>query len=492
MTWREAAIARLSGETFDLLVAGGGIIGARAAYEASRAGLTVALVDAVDFGAGASGASSKLIHGGFRYLRGGHLGLVRASLAERAVLARQVAPNLVWPLTCLLPVYEGRQPGAATVAAGLLAYRALALGRAEPAGLIGPREAESLVPGLAAAGLELAARWREGQTHDSRLVLATVRGAAAQGAVVLNHAPLVALERGAALVSPTIAHERPFEVRCRHMINATGAAVDFVRRLEDPSTPPLVRLSKGIHALLDLRWPWLAAVAIPAADGRVLVAQPWLGRLLIGTTDDEFATAAGPPVATEAEVRRLLDEAATVLAPELLNGAVQATFAGLRVLPLGVRDTVSAPREHVLSVGRLGMVSVAGGKLTTHRPIAVDALRRIPDPRLRGLCASVDRLPGTARSGRRSRLVTPAQWTHLERLYGEDAYAVAERGRERPELLEAIHPDGPDIWAQWEHAVQAEWAVDPDDVLLRRTTAGYWRGGVAAAPRGARRVAVAG
>ena len=221
-----------------------------------------------------------------------------------------------------------------------------------------------------------------------------------------------------------------------------------------------------------LRWAWRAAVATPLGGGRVTVAQPWFDMLLIGTTDDEYAGPPGPVHAGPEEVRTLLDEASTALSPDVLARPVVSTFAGLRALPLGEGPTAEARREHVVSFGARGIVSVAGGKLTMHRRIALEALRRLPDDRLRGLRLDEAQLPGTGWCARRSSLVSPATWNHLERLYGADACAVAERGRERPELLEPLHIDGPDIRAQWEHAVEKEWAATPEDVLFRRTTGG--------------------
>ena len=474
-TSRFETLERLHDERWDLVVIGGGICGARVAYEGARLGRRVALVDAGDFGGGTSSASSKLVHGGFRYLPMGDVGLVRESQHERLVLMERVAPNLVRPLPFLLPVYEGSSRGPALVTTGLLLYRALS-GRGGRVQWVSRRTASQLVPRLRADDLRMTGVFDEAETIDARLVLATVKGAAKLGALVLNHARVVGLElrhnRGGAVMVDT-GDGDVFELRARHVVNAAGPWVDYVRRLDDPYAEPIVRLSKGVHLLLPLREEWRAGVAMPLDGGRVALGIPWQGMLMLGTTDTLFTGDPSDVHVTDADTSCVLDEASGFLAAEELRPEhVRFQFAGLRALPIAPGDTAAARRGHMIELSANGMVSVAGGKLTTHRLIACDALRRLGDPALERMTPDERRLPGTGWSlavEARTDL-EPDVADHLERLYGDEARCVLELAARMPDGLGRIHADGPDVWAQVAYAHEAEWARDVDDVARRRTT----------------------
>jgi len=476
MRWSRAeTVYRLTHHPIDLLVIGGGIIGARIAYEGARRGLRVALVDAGDFGGGTSSASSKLVHGGFRYLPMGDIALVRQSQRERHVLLDQVAPNLVRRIPFLLPAYRGAGKGPAVLGAGLMLYRALA-GRGGRVAMLSASEAGALVPPLRTDGLQMAGVFEEAETIDARLVLATLKGAAANRALVLNHARVVDIvmrHNRAAAITIDSELEGVFEVRARHVINASGAFVDHVRRLDDRDAKPLVRLSKGVHLLMSLDDEWGAGVALPLAGGRVALGIPWQGMLMLGTTDTLHEGDPADVQVTSDDFIAVLDEASGYLPAELLDpGRVRCEIAGLRALPIADGDTAAARRGHLIEVSRDGLISVAGGKLTTHRLIAVDALRRVRDQRLRGLEPDGSRLPGTGwdRRLRAHRDLDPRVADHLERLYGDEAGDVVELALRTPDGLDRIHPDGPDVWAQLAHAVKNEWAVTVEDVARRRTT----------------------
>jgi glycerol-3-phosphate dehydrogenase len=471
---RSDTLERLSRDVFDLLVVGGGIIGARTAFEAARCGLRVALVDAGDFGGATSSASSKLIHGGFRYLPMGDVGLIRQSQRERQLLLHQIAPNLVRRLPFLLPVYERASRGLATIAAGLVLYRGLA-GHGGHIEMLSARSAQSLVPPIRTSGLRMTGVFEEAETIDARLVLSTVKAAAACGALVLNHARVVGLElrhnRGGA-----IAIECPqgsIEVRTRHVINAAGASVDHIRRLDQPASTPLVRLSKGVHLLLPIDAPWEAGVAMPLSGGRVALGIPWQGMLMLGTTDSLYEGDPADVTVTPADARTVLDEAAGYLPADMLRpGLVRFHLAGLRALPIAEGDTAAARRGHLIDTSPNGLVSVAGGKLTTHRVIAVDALRRLPERGLINLQPDCGQLPATGWDARlygRSGL-DPDVSDHLQRLYGDEAGEVLALGASMPGGHERIHPSGPDIWAQAAYAVMREWARTVGDITQRRTT----------------------
>jgi glycerol-3-phosphate dehydrogenase len=264
VTGHRPPAARLPARRFDVLVVGGGIIGAAIAAEAARAGLDVALVERGDFGGATSSASSKLVHGGLRYLRLGDVALVRQAHTERRRLTQVVAPHLVRRVPFLLPLYRGGPYGPVTIQAGLALYSALARSRLHP--LASRRHARSLVPHLRMEGLRSCAIYADAVTHDGRLCLANVRAAADAGATVVNHAEVQALHtvRGRVTGADVACNDGSVvEVSARTVINATGPWVDELRRLEDPSARPTVRLSKGVHVLLELDDPWVAAVTIP-------------------------------------------------------------------------------------------------------------------------------------------------------------------------------------------------------------------------------------
>ena len=472
---RGESLERLATRTLDVTVIGGGVVGARIAYESARLGLRTALIEGGDFGGGTSSASSKLVHGGFRYLPMGDIALVRQSQAERQILMERIAPNLVRPMPFLLPVYRGGSKGRALVGAGLLLYRALA-GRGGHVEMLAAEAARRLVPDLRSEGLRACGVFEEAETIDSRLVLSTVKAAARAGALVLNHAKVTDLElrhnrSGAVLVDAGA--DGVVEVRSRHAINAAGAWVDHVRRLDEPGSAPLVRLSKGVHLLLLCPAGWSAGVALPLSGGRVALGIPWQGMLMLGTTDSLHSADPSDVRVTPADVQQVLDEASGFLPREMLRaGCIRHGMAGLRALPIAEGDTAAARRGHLIEVSRNGLVSVAGGKLTTHRRIAWDALRHLSEPRLGRGEPDSSRLPGTGWSlaVECRRDLAPDLADHLERLYGDEAGRVLELAAEMPHGLERIHPAGPDVWAQVEYARQAEWATTVDDVVRRRTT----------------------
>jgi glycerol-3-phosphate dehydrogenase len=472
---RAETVDRLRREAVDVMVAGGGITGARIAFEAARLGLSVALVEGGDFGGGTSSASSKLVHGGFRYLPMGDIGLVRESQGERQVLMERVAPNLVRPMAFLLPVYEHSSRGPAAVATGLMLYRALS-GRGGRVSWLSRRASARLVPALRTDGLRMSGVFEEAETIDSRLVIATVKGAAKLGALVLNHARVIGLElranRGGAVYLDA-GVDGLLEVRASHVINATGPWVDHVRRMDDAFAEPLVRLSKGVHLFLPLPDEWGAGVALPLEGGRVTLAIPWQGMLMLGTTDTLFTGDPAHAEVTAVDVSSILDEASRFLPDEMLQPArVRFSVAGLRALPTAQCDTAAARRGHLIEVSGNGMVSVAGGKLTTHRLIACDALRRVASLDLQRLTPDARRLPGTGWSLHVEAWpdLEPDVADHVERLYGDEAGRVLELGASMTDGLERIHPDGPDVWAQVAYAFDAEWAMSVDDVVRRRTT----------------------
>jgi glycerol-3-phosphate dehydrogenase len=461
---RVTAVERLASREHDLLVIGGGIVGAGIAEAASAHGLSVAVVDKGDFAGATSSASSKLIHGGLRYLRLGDVGLVREAHHERRVLMRVVAPHLVRRLPFLFPLYGDGPYRPWFVQSGIVVYSTLA--RARLNGLVDLERAHKLVPELRGGGLRSCALYEDAWTNDGRLTLANLRAAAERGATVLNYAEVVSVRPLEVAVDG-----RVLPVRAKAVVNAAGPWVDRVRRLEDPAAKPSMRLSKGVHVVVDGGGDWNAALTIPHDKVRVSFAVPWEGMLLLGTTDTAHEGEPEDCAVTDADVRQVLDEAS--LAVEGL-GEPRATFCGLRVLPGGGGATANAKRETVFSTGPTGMVSVAGGKLTTYRRIALDALDHLG---VRGLSRRPRPLPGAEGLDRVAWPVEldAATRAHLLHLYGSLAADVLAPAVDDPSLLEPLAPGRPDLRAQERYAREHEWGRTDEDVVRRRTTA--WLGG---------------
>ena len=382
-----------------------------------------------------------------------------------------VAPHLVRRLPFLFPLYEDGPYRPFVVKSGILLYSALARGRLSWS--VDAERARRLVPDLLTDRLHSCALYHDAWTNDSRLTLANVRAAAEAGATVLNYAEVVALRGGEG--AEVVADGARVDVSARAVVNATGPWVDHVRRLEDPQAPRSMRLSKGVHVLVDPERPWTAALTIPHDKVRVSFAVPWEGMLLLGTTDTEHDGEPDEVEVTEADIAQVLDEARVALDPELVRRErVRAVYAGLRVLPGGDGETASARRETVYSRGPSGMLSVAGGKLTTYRRIALDALEHLrADLGLHRLDRRPHPLPGARRRG----VAFPGAAArarprdHLLHLYGSLATEVLAPAADDPSLLEPLGAGGPDLAAQALYALTHEWALTAEDVLRRRTTA---------------------
>jgi glycerol-3-phosphate dehydrogenase len=299
---------------------------------------------------------------------------------------------------------------------------------------------------------------------------------------VLNYAEVVELRTVAGVVRGAELHDRisgeTVAVEARAVVNATGPWLDTLRRLEEPGVEPYGQLSKGVHVTLPLDEPWSSALTIPHDQVRVTFAYAWEGMLLLGTTDTPYEGDPADVAATEEDIDTVLSEAGVAVDAAVLGrDRVLATYAGLRVLPRTDGSTVDARRETAILVGRGGMLTVAGGKLTTYRHIALDALERLaPTLGLGRLDRRPVPLPGaTDATNVAARLVRgwdlePVVAAHLAHFYGSRADHVLGLATDRPELLERVHPDAPDIGAQVAFAMSEEWATGAADVLHRRTT----------------------
>ena len=340
--------------------------------------------------------------------------------------------------------------------------------------------AQALAPALDLTRVRGAVRYGDHVTQDARLTLAVLDGAAAAGAIVLNHVEVTGLELVGGHVRGAVAIDRltgtAIDVRARVVVNATGPWTDAVRRLERPDAGTSVQLSRGTHLVLAADPGWRAAVTAILGDGRVAFAVPFEDGLLLGTTDQPYH---GDPAAVapdDADERQVLEEAGRSLMPAAIDPArIRQRFAGLRALPAATGATSDAPREVVLGVGAGGMISIAGGKLTTWRRIGLQAAAMacralgVPGPDRRPLPLPSAVAPEAAVAELRARFagVEPATVAHLVHYHGAVAAAILEHAAADPELLEPLAPGTPDIAAQVPHARQREWATSVDDVVRR-------------------------
>jgi glycerol-3-phosphate dehydrogenase len=505
---------------YDLLVIGGGITGAGAARDAALRGMSVCLVDADDIAFGTSSRSSKLVHGGLRYLEQGELGLVFESVSERRVLGA-VAPHLVTPRTFLFPVYDDSRVGLWKLDAGMWLYDALSLFRSprmhRTLGVAGVAAEE---PTLRRAGLRGAPVYYDCATDDARLTLENAMDAAAHGAVVRTHARVVGFVRapdgtvrGVRLRS-TLGGGAEEVVEARVVLNATGPWTDRVRGLDAPEAP-ILRPTRGVHLVVDSArlGPHHALIAFHPRDGRVLFVIPWGTQTYVGTTDTDDAGDPSEVRATAADVAYLLD-AANHYYPDagLVPDDVISTWAGLRPLLAGDGSESSVSREHAVLVGPDGLLTIAGGKLTTYRRMArevvdraVGLLHAAGDARLlRAPPTETLPLPGgvgwpgggiaavvaqvRAAGGPTMDDATADVFAHT---YGVRAIGIAARMAADPGAAERLTPDRPERVVQVDVAVAEELAHRVADVLVRRTQV-YYRApdqGLAAAPRVAARMA---
>ncbi len=507
---RRATVAALAAQPLDLLVIGGGITGAGIARDAAMRGMAVALVDQGDLGGGTSSRSSRLIHGGLRYLEQGQLGLIFEAARERRILLA-TASHLVRPLEFLFPIHLGDRLPLWKIGAGVWLYDVLALFRnGHGRHILGRRRTLELEPTLRERGLHGAARYADAQCDDARLVIAVARSAMQYGALVANYCGVRSLvlrdgRVAGAEIEDGVTGERG-TVEAAAVINATGPWSDTVRRMEESEARPLLRTTKGVHVVVrrDRVGHNRAIIFLSPIDGRVMFLLPWGDLSYIGTTDTETAEAPEGAAAGPDDVLYLLRSVnARFPAAHLGQEDVLATWAGLRPLVRDDAGTASSnSREHVIVDGAAGMITVAGGKLTTYRAMAaavVDhAIRRLPRRRRGGWPGESgtarEPLPGSETSdlsGFRERALAvglPADVVdHLLGHYGTESAGIINLGIADRRLFERLHPDHPAIAAEMIHAARREMAQSVEDALVRRVHLFYETAdhGVCAAPRAA-------
>lgn len=379
---RSAAITRLgASEPWDIVIIGGGATGLYSALDAASRGYRTLLLERGDFAGGTSGRSTKLIHGGVRYLRQGRPGMVRSALHERSLLLRN-APGLVHSRDFIVPVYSAWEKF--FYGTGLKCYDWLAQGhQPAPSRILSRAETIAALPTLQPERLTGGVRYSDGQFDDTALALALAAAATQHGAAVLNYVAVRGLLKSQGRVAGVVAKDaetgRTHELSARVVLNATGVFADEVRRLDDTRAPARLAPSQGAHVVLPREFlPGDAALMIPkTSDGRLLFAIPWLGRVLLGTTDTPVTEIAREPLPLDGEIQFLLEHAARYLTRAPVRADVLSAFAGLRPLVrAGAGPTSALSRDHVIAVSDSGLVTIAGGKWTTARKMAEDVVTR--------------------------------------------------------------------------------------------------------------------
>jgi glycerol-3-phosphate dehydrogenase len=461
-------------ESWDILVIGGGATGLGTAVDAASRGYRTLLLEACDFAHGTSSRSTKLIHGGVRYLARGNIPLVREALHERGVLLRN-APHLVHSMEFLVPAYRYWQlPYYAT---GLWLYDRLAgglgLGRSR---WVSRDDAAERVPTIRSTGLKGGIVYADGQFDDSRLAISLALTLADLGGSALNHMAVIGLVKQDGRIRGVRARDeetgREYPVSSRVVVNATGAFTDEVRRLDVPESSAMLSPSQGAHVVLHRSFlPGRTAIMIPKTDdGRVLFAIPWSGRVLVGTTDTPVNDIPREPRPLDEEIGYLLDHAGRYLEKAPVASDIRSTFAGLRPL-LKPQDrsrgsTASLSREHAVIVSDSGLVTITGGKWTTYRRMGKDAVDR---------AARVGGLPSRNCKTASLRL---HGWSDANRdgdphflAYGTERSELMELVSSSPDWSRPLHPALPYLAGEVVWAVRREAARTVEDVLARRLRA---------------------
>lgn len=490
---RRADLDAMAAAPLDLLVVGGGITGAGIARDAALRGIRTGLVEAADFGSGTSGRSTRLVHGGLRYLEHGWLRLVFEASRERRILMH-IAPHLVRPVPFLFPVHKGGRVSRGRLAAGLWLYDLLSAFRnVRMHRTLSRRAVRKAEPQLRSKDLLGGAVYYDACCDDARLVLANARAARRGGALVASYAPVRSFEKAAGQLRGAVVEDvldaRRLAVRAHVTVNATGPWTDVIRRMDEPGAEPVLRPTKGVHlAVPHARLGNTGALTMTSPlDGRVMFVLPWGDVTVVGTTDTDYEGDPGDVAPTADDITYLL-RSANALFPDarLAPADVLAAWAGLRPLLKdgGAAATAAVPREHRIFESPSGLVTISGGKLTTYRSMAAevvdlvgtklhrldgrDSAPRAPtaeEPLPGGEVADLELL---VRELVKERLSEDAA-RHLVDTYGTEAMAVANLAFRDTPLAEPLASGVPVLRAEVVHQARREMALSVADVMIRRT-----------------------
>lgn len=487
---RSSDIESLKSEEFDILVIGGGVTGAGIALDAASRGLSVALVEAADLASGTSSRSSKLIHGGLRYLEQYDFRLVKEALREREMMVTSLAPHLVKPVSFIYPL-TGRFKERTYVGAGLALYDILrGFKRALPWHKhLDQRKIAKIAPSLRSDIILGGIQYFDAQVDDARHTMMIARTAKRYGARIITRAEVVdLLKTGKRIHGAKVSVDggKPFEVKSKVVVLAGGVWTTALYEKFGVKPGYQVRMSKGAHIVVPGDAISAEGGVIIKTDVSVLFIIPWFGKWIVGTTDTDYNEDPTQPVASDADIDYILDQANRVLKPRLKRSDILGVYAGLRPLISSSPDspTTKLSREHIVDRPAPGFVSIAGGKYTTYRVMAEDAvdiacaeLRRItPDSETAtlpligadGYQALKNRIPSIAKEYGISEAIAH----HLIDRYGSLMIEILDLGKQE-KLMDLLHPELPYIKAEIKYAVEAEGAMNLVDIIDRRTRIGF-------------------
>lgn len=459
-------------QPWDIAIIGGGATGVGICVDAASRGYSVCLVEQHDFGKGTSSRSTKLVHGGVRYLQQGNISLVMEALKERGIM-RQNAPHLVHDLAFVVPNYIWWE--APFYGIGMKVYDMLA-GKYgfHHSQLLSKEEVLKRIPTLEENGLRGGVLYYDGQFDDTRLLINLAQTAEAQGGVLLNYARVTHLLHGddgfvSGLKFTDEESGTSYSLHARSVINATGPFCDALRRMDEPEAPPMIAPSQGVHIVLDREFlPGESAIMVPrTSDGRVLFVIPWHDYAVLGTTDTKIDTSTLEPQAQEQEVDFILETARRYLSKPATRADVRSVFTGIRPLVKAAEGTSTAAlsRDHTIHVSKSGMITIAGGKWTTYRKMAEDCVDHAVT------IARLDERPCITRH-----LNIHGYHQHAEQFgdlkyYGSDAVELRQWMTADPQMAMRISETLPIYAAEVVWAVRNEMARTVEDVLARRTRA---------------------
>jgi len=454
---------------WDFIIVGGGATGLGVAVDAASRGYTTLLLEQSDFAKGTSSRSTKLIHGGVRYLQQGNVSLVLEALRERGLLL-QNAPHLARNQAFVVPIYDWWE--APLYGVGLKLYDMLAgklgLGKSR---LLSRNETLKQLPTLEPEGLKGGVLYYDGQFDDSRLAVNLAQTAVDHGATILNYMKVISLKKTSGVISGVTAMDmetgEKHEINCRVVVNATGVFAENIMRMDDPQSRGIIAPSQGVHLVLAKKFlPGQTAIMVPRTDdGRVLFAVPWLDKVVVGTTDTAIPESSLEPRAYDEEINFILNHAKEYLTKDPERSDILSVFVGIRPLFTGGdgKNTAKLSREHVLLTSESGLVTITGGKWTTYRKMAQDTVNKA------AVIAGLEELPCTTEHMKIHGWLTNVDESDPLHFYGSDMIDLKRLINDKPDLGQKLHKELPYVKGEVVWAVRKEMARTVEDVLSRRT-----------------------